>query len=124
MLVPKTTYKFIVFLTLLVTAGCAKTTVTTQESNNSETSPIQVFYSTPTDRKYTELGLVTTQTGQTIFHDKSAEGMIEKLKEEAIKIGADAIIVRSANEGTWGTKGGGTTGFERGNAQAIAIKFQ
>ncbi|WP_218951113.1 hypothetical protein [Desulfoluna butyratoxydans] len=83
-----------------------------------------MFYSPPTDREYVELGLVTTQTGQTIFHDRSAEGMIEKLKEEAAKLGADAVIVRSANEGTWGLKGGGTTGFDRGNAQAVAIKFK
>jgi len=85
---------------------------------------IQVFYSPPTDREYTELGLVTTQTGQTIFHDRSAAGMIEKLKAEAAKMEADAIIVRSANEGTWGLKGGGNTGIDRGNAQAVAIKFK
>jgi hypothetical protein len=50
--------------------------------------------------------------------------MINKMKAEAAKMGADAIIVRSANEGTWGAKGGGNTGFERGNAQAVAIKFK
>lgn len=68
--------------------------------------------------------MVTTQTGQTIFHDRSAAGMIEKLKSEAAKLGADAIIVRSANEGTWSLKGGGHAGFDRGNAQAVAIKFK
>jgi hypothetical protein len=50
--------------------------------------------------------------------------MINKLKAEAAKMGADAIIVRSATEGTWGLKGGGNTGFDRGNAQAVAIKFK
>lgn len=50
--------------------------------------------------------------------------MINKLNAEAEKIGADTIIVRSANEGTWGLKGGGNTSFERGNAQAVAIKFK
>ena len=50
--------------------------------------------------------------------------MIEKLKAEAAVLGADASIVRSVEEGTWGVKGGGTTGFERGNSQAIAIKFE
>ncbi len=104
--------------------SCTKTTVTPVNSGNTVASTIQVFYSPPTDREYTELGLVTTQTGQTIFHDRSAEGMIEKLKVEAAKMGADAIIVRSANEGTWGLKGGGHTGFDRGNAQAVAIKFK
>ena len=105
--------------------ACAKTTATHVNPENSiGTDGVQVFYSPPTDREYTELGLVTTQTGQTIFHDRSAQGMIEKLKSEAGKMGADAIIVRSAIEGTWGVKGGGNTGFERGNAQAVAIKFR
>ena len=105
--------------------ACVKTTTTPAHSQNAAVGGgVQVFYSPPADRAYTELGLVTTQTGQTIFHDRSAEGMIKKLQAEAAKMGADAIIVRSANEGTWGFKGGGNTGFERGNAQAVAIKFK
>lgn len=110
---------------ILGLTSCAKTTAThANPENTAAADGVQVFYSPPTDREYTELGLVTTQTGQTIFHDRSAEGMINKLKAEAAKMGADAIIVRSANEGTWGLKGGGNTGFERGNAQAVAIKFK
>ena len=106
-------------------AACVKTTATSvTPENTAGPGEVQVFYSPPTDREYTEIGLVTTQTGQTIFHDRSAEGMINKLKAEAAKMGADAIIVRSANEGTWGHTGGGNTGFERGNAQAVAIKFK
>jgi hypothetical protein len=105
--------------------GCVKTTATpTNPENSGGTNAVQVFYSPPSDREYTEIGLVTTQTGQTIFHDRSAAGMIEKLRAKAAEMGADAIIVRSANEGTWGLTGGGNTGFERGNAQAVAIKFK
>lgn len=115
---------FVIIIALLPLASCTKTTTTTASAESSAYPSIQVFYSPPTDREYIELGLVTTQTGQTIFHDRSAEGMIEKLKGEAAALGADAVIVRSANEGTWGLKGGGTTGFERGNAQGIAIKFK
>jgi len=50
--------------------------------------------------------------------------MINKFKAEVVKLGADAIIAGYANEGTWGIKGGGNTGFDRGNARAIPIKFQ
>ncbi|VFQ46791.1 hypothetical protein MSL71_44670 [Desulfoluna butyratoxydans] len=114
----------IVLLVACMTLSCTKTTTTPLNTEQETPGDVIVFYSPPTDREYVELGLVTTQTGQTIFHDRSAEGMIEKLKEEAAKLGADAVIVRSANEGTWGLKGGGTTGFDRGNAQAVAIKFK
>ena len=112
----------VLFLVLLT--GCTKTTSTKVNPKNTIESKVQVFYTPPTDRKYNEIGLVTTQTGQTIFHDRSAQGMIKKLQAEAEELGADAIIVRSANEGTWGFKGGGNTGFERGNSQAVAIKFK
>lgn len=115
----------VLFVVVLGLVACVKTTTTpTNAQNTAATGGIQVFYSPPTDRPYTELGLVTTQTGQTVFHDRSASGMIEKLKAEAAALGADAIIVRSVEEGTWGVKGGGTTGFDRGNSQAIAIKFK
>jgi hypothetical protein len=109
---------------LLGLTACVKTTTTPADPGAGASGGVQVFYSPPTDREFTELGLVTSQTGQTIFHDRSAEGMIIKLQSAAAKMGADAIVVRSANEGTWGFKGGGNTGFERGNAQAVAIKFK
>ena len=114
----------VLFTMLLIIISCAKTTTTTVNAESSVADAIQVFYSPPTDRGYTELGLVTTQTGQTMLHDRSAAGMIKKLKAEAVKMGADAIIVRSVNEGTWGLKGGGNAGFDRGNAQAVAIKYK
>jgi len=113
---------------LAVAAGlsaCVKTTTTTQAAPvDPAAAAVQVLYSPPTDRPYTELGLVSTQTGQTVFHDRSAQAMIQKLQQEAARLGADAIIVRGMKEGTWGLKGGGTTGFDRGNADAVAIKFK
>ena len=116
---------FIVGLAVVSLTGCVKTSGTEINAEQmAAVSHIQVFYTPPTDREYNELGLVTTQTGQTIFHDRSAEGMIIKLQEQADKMGADAIIVREATEGSWGLKGGGNTGFDRGNAQAVAIKFK
>jgi len=109
---------------MLLLTACVKTTTTQIDAATEEAiNAVQVFYSPP-DRPYDELGLVTTQTGQTIFHDRSAAGMIRKLQEQALKLGADAIIVRSANEGTWGLQGGGNTGFDRGNAQGVAIRFK
>ena len=114
--------KIVILTSSLFFLGCAKTTTVTNQSEVTSHA-VEVFYSPPTDRTYAELGIINTQTGQTIFHDKSNESMVKKLQDEAEKLGADAIIVRASKEGTWGVKGGGTTGFERGNAEAIAIKF-
>ena len=120
-----TACRIVLLAAVLGLTACVKTTTTPINPQSSAAAGgVQVFYSPPTDRAYSEIGLVTTQTGQTIFHDRSAEGMINKMKAQAAKMGADAIIVRSANEGTWGLKGGGNTGFDRGNAQGIAIKFK
>ena len=123
--ITKKYYWLLTIAAAFLMVACTKTSSTTISPESSASGGgVKVFYSPPTDREYTEIGLVTTQTGQTIFHDRSAEGMIRKLQDEAARMGADAIIVRSANEGTWGLKGGGNTGFERGNAQAVAIKFK
>ena len=121
----KFVFKIGILLTVAASlSACVKTSTTTRSDTvDPAAAAIQVFYSPPTDRPYTELGLVSTQSGQTIFHDRSAQGMIAKLQQEAAKLGADAIIVRGVKEGTWGLQGGGTTGFARGNADAVAIKF-
>jgi hypothetical protein len=111
---------FFLVVTILMICGCATTSTTSINANtNDPGGTIHVFYNSPNGREYTELGVVTTQTGQTIFHDRSVEGMINKLKIEAEKMGADAIIIRSAIEGIWGING-----FDRGKAQGITIKFK
>ncbi len=79
----KTLYNLIFLLAFIGLTSCVKTTTTNVNPDNSATGGVQVFHSPPTDHEYTELGLVTTQTGQTIFHDRSAQGMINKLKAEA-----------------------------------------
>jgi hypothetical protein len=102
-----------------IISACAKTTVISDQAISS----VEVLYTQPTDRSYKELGLVSTQTGQTIFHDKSNEGMILKLQEKAHELGADAIIVSSLDESTWGFKGDNSTGFDKGKAVAVAIQY-
>jgi hypothetical protein len=55
-------------IAVFLMVACTKTTSTPiNPENTTSISTVQVFYSPPTDREYTELGLVTTQTGQTIF---------------------------------------------------------
>ena len=113
---------------LMVIAGVLSLSSCTHTDVNPSPSgaggAVQVLYTPPSGRPYTELGLVTTQSGQTIFHDRSTNGMIQKLQAQAAQMGADAIIVRSANAGLWGLQGGGNTGFDRGSAEAVAIKYK
>ena len=113
---------YLVAALVMLASGCVRTQ-TTPTSSVESNSPVAVHYSEP-ERDYEELGLVSTQTGQTVFHDRSTEGMIEKLQAEAAALGADAIIVRSTRAGSWGMQGGGRTGFDRGYAEAVAIRYK
>ncbi|WP_164684003.1 hypothetical protein [Vibrio maerlii] len=107
----------VIFIAMLV--GCAKTSVVEYDSD----SHVDVLYSEPQESPYKELGLITVTTGQTIFHDKSSSSIVLKLQNKAAELGADAIVVRSVIEGSWGFKGGGETGFHKGTGEALAIEF-
>lgn len=110
-----------VILSIFFISGCASSSVTTINKDITQTAGLKVLYSAP-DQEYEELGLVTVQTGQTIFHGKDAEFIINSLAEKAGTLGADAIIVSTVQEGKWGLKGDGT-GYDRGFGEAIAIRF-
>lgn len=105
---------------LFVTAltGCTQTNI----AQSVPASSVQVLYSAPSSQNYQELGLVTTTTGQTIFSKRSSSDIITNMQDKASKLGADAIIVRSVVEGTWGLQGEGT-GFSKGSGEALAIRF-
>lgn len=111
---------FTVIMLSFLSIACSQTGTTLSK----EGANVAVLYAMPTDRTYEELGLITTQTGQTRLHDRTTETMIKTLQEQATELNADAIIIRSLTESTWGLKGDGNTGFERGKAEAIAIQFQ
>ncbi len=113
----------VLILSVLLIGSCATSTKSSLAADGSDTGGVQIFYNPPEGRQYQELGLVTAQTGQTIAHDRSADWLISRMAEDAATMGADAIIIRSIQEGKWGLKGGGHTGFDRGKGEAIAIKF-
>ncbi|GAM53936.1 hypothetical protein JCM19231_3456 [Vibrio ishigakensis] len=106
----------LVFATALT--GCTQTNVV----QTAPASSVQVLYSEPSSQNYQELGLITTTTGQTIFAKRSSADIIANMQGQASKLGADAIIVRSVVEGTWGLQGEGT-GFSKGSGEALAIKY-
>ena len=72
----------VLFVSLV--SACSKTTVVSEQV----TSNVEVLYTQPTEKAYEELGLVSTQTGQTLLHDRSNEGMIMRLQEKAYELGA------------------------------------
>lgn len=123
----KTFFTLITATLMVVTlSACTKTSSFVNPGMASAAvSPaqVQVLFSQP-ETSYVEIGMVTTQSGQSIFHDRSAEGVIERLREEAASIGADAIIVTDMAEGAWEHTGGGKTGFTRGKGQAVAIRYK
>ena len=109
---------------LIVSTGCGQEERAKPSDPNAKvtaTSPdqVEVLYSQPT-KPLKELGLVTAQTGRTVFHGRSADGMIERMREKAAEMGADAIIIRNATDGQWA---GGNDGFQRGQADGIAIRW-
>ncbi|WP_253825823.1 hypothetical protein [Vibrio sp. RE86] len=114
----KFTRLMVLALAMFTLGGCAKTTVVENEFSDQ----IEVLYEPPVGSNYKELGLITMTTGQTIFHDYSGPGIIKAMTKDAVKLGADAIIIRSVIEGHWGFKGEGT-GIHSGSGEALAIKF-
>ena len=105
---------------ILVLSGCASSSVQLLSaeqypSKNSE-CPLDVFTSeSKVTKKYKEIAIITHKTKQDAFSDKGASSIIPELKEEACKLGADGLIVRSVQQGTWG---------EPGHGEAIAFKYQ
>lgn len=117
-------FNFVLVLALgsLLLGGCAKMGVTTLKHYPPRAGdyPIEVITSAPSDKKYEEIALLDAKGGQHIFADRSTSGVIEQLKAEARKVGADAIIVRSTERGTYNW---GQGGFDRARADAVAIRY-
>jgi len=119
----KTIVKLLSLIFILVFIGCAATWSTSNikgvngskvvvASNTEQKSAQDIFISETdiTDRKYKVLGdIEVTVNKTTIFHsDPTREKVNEKLKEEAAKLGADAVIlVRYGTPGislwSWGS---------------------
>ncbi len=71
------------------------------------------------ERPYEVACMITSQTGTTLGHDKTASAAINNARAEACACGADAIVVESSEEEgitlfTWG----------QGKAQLKAVRYQ
>ena len=70
-------------------------------------------------RPYEVACMITSQTGTTLGHDKTASAAINNARADACACGADAIVVESSEEEgitlfTWG----------QGKAQLKAVRYQ
>ena len=112
----------VVAVVALLLAGCARSrnTILKEYPARPADHPIDVITSPPTDRAYEEIALLDAKGGQFIWSDRGTSGVIEQMKKEARKVGADAIIVRSTEGGSYNW---GQGGWNRAHADAVAIRY-
>lgn len=101
-----TYFNLSVILLLLVTiCGCTPATRATRFSTYPPQSPgheIKIYRTTLPDQPYEEIGLVSSRQRNKFI---SMEAVLESLKEEARKMGGDAIIGLTENNETQGFVG-------------------
>ena len=101
--------------------GKTSVTVLKKYPEKPKDAPIEALASEPKKREYEDVCLITATGGQTIFSAKKGSKLIEKMKVDARKCGADAIIIRSSEDQTWKPLRGG---IDQGpKAQALAIRY-
>ncbi len=82
-------------IVVFIVIGCARVKYTPLSSMSyPATNSVKVYWEKP-DIPYTELGVITAESS-----DSSQEKLIEMLKEKAMSVGAQGIIMRSATQRT------------------------
>jgi hypothetical protein len=101
-----------------------QTTVTVLKEHpaRSEDAPVELLALEPRGRNFEALCMITATGGQTIFNTSRGNELVEELiVPDARKCGADAVIIKSAEDQSWKPLRGG---IDRGaRAQAIAIRY-
>jgi len=119
-----------ILTTFVLLSGCASWSTSSVDRDQQQASistqatdpaKIQVIEGDVTDRKYTSLGDITATINKTtVFNASPTKEMVnDKLKQEAAKLGADAVILARYGDGgisflSWGSLQG----------KGRAIKFQ
>jgi hypothetical protein len=85
-----------------------------------EDAAIEILGSKPKDRKHVDVCIINAKGGQTIFNAKTAGDLLETIKKDARKCGADAIIIKGSEDRAWKPFQGGVT---QANSSVLAIRF-
>jgi hypothetical protein len=115
--------RVVVVFAIVIISGCASTSVTRTGGNSYPSKPsdcsLQVISTFPKDSKYDELGIVHGKSGGSIFHGQGLDSLLPDMKEEACKLGADALVLKGSSESSYLEIYSG----KRGEAEAVAIKI-
>lgn len=88
---PKSIMALIIVLATLVSAGCTNTTrLNTGFAPKADDATIEVFFGRQPERPYVEIAVVQTDNA---WNFKNTTELVDKLKQEARKVGADAILL-------------------------------
>ena len=86
-------------LAALLLAGCASTGVVQVGASRFAAKPegckLDVYASREdVKRPFEAICLISSESGRTLFNDRSDEGRVEAVREKACACGADAVIMR------------------------------
>ena len=81
---------------------------------------IELLASLPKDREYEDVCMINAKGGQTIFNAKTSGDLIEAMKKDARKCGADAIILGATEDRAWKPFQGGVT---QSKSTVLAIRY-
>lgn len=83
-------------------------------------APIDLLASPPRDRDYEDVCMINAKGGQTIFNAKTSGDLLEAMKKDARKCGADAIILGATEDRAWKPFQGGVT---QAKSTVLAIRY-
>ena len=108
-------------LLALLISGCGASSSVTQLKERParpDDCEIEVLTSEPKDRPYEDLCILNAKTGRDPLSDNRASALIDELKRNACRCGADAIIIRLTVDGSVSV-----FAYESGSAMAVAIRY-
>jgi hypothetical protein len=105
-------------ITLLLLLGCGSTRYLSSGSKTyPPTSSVTIYYWDKPDRPYVEMGRIEVKA-------RTEEGMLERFKEKAMKIGADGVDIRSVEDLSIRSNNLSSLLKAPIRAEGIAIKFK